>query len=114
MWVAEFKVWHEGSLLLEETKRLEVSVQVVYLNPHLKRGKLGLNRCFVVNGPDAKKYIALLKNDKRLHVKRIDGNQVFYEVKPRASYHTVVISPDLFLVRPIVLEKGWEHWTIAS
>ncbi len=114
MWVAEFRVWHEGSPLLEETKRLDVSVHVIYLNPHLKRGKLGLNRCFVVNGPDAGKYIALLKNDKRLHIKRIEGNQVFYEVNPKASYHSVVISPDLFLVRPIVLEKGWEHWTIAS
>ncbi len=114
MWVAEFKVWHEGSPLLDETKRLDVKVQVIYLNPHLKRGKLGLNRCLVVNGPDAKKYISLLKNDKRLHVKLVDGNQVFYEVKPRASYHTAVISPDLFLVRPIVLEKGWEHWTLAS
>lgn len=114
MWVAEFRVWHEGSYALEQTKRFNVKVYIMHLNPHLKHGKLAVNRAIVVTGPDADKYIAVLKNEKRLRIKHVEGNQIFYEINPRASYHTAIISPDLFIVRPISIERGQELWVIAS
>ncbi len=114
MWVAEFRVWHAGSYTLEQTAELDVKIYIVYLNPHLKHGKLGLNRAMVVTGRDADKCLKMLRQEKRLKIKRIEGNQVFYEINPSASYHTAVISPELFLVRPILMQGGFEYWTLAS
>lgn len=118
MWVAEFRVWHESSHVLQLTKELDVTVLSVYLSLYKKGGRNFINKVFSVNGPDADEYIRRMNGGHhRYEIHHVEDHYVFFSIPldpDSISYHALVLDDQTFFVRPFVLQGGFEYWTVAS
>ncbi len=116
MWVAELKLWHEGSEILEITKKFDVTAYSIYLNVYTKNRKSYISKVMAIHGKDAKKAIAaLLAEMKRYIITKVEGNYVFFSIPVGAlSYHTSFLDENVFFVKPFVIKGGHEYWTVAS
>ncbi len=114
MWVAEFRVWHKGSVAIELTKKYDVVTHNFYLNAFKQNGKPWVNKLIVVNGPDADKFVAEFHKDKRIHVQKIEGRQIFYAVPALEAFHTLCLDKSVFFFRPQMMKGGVLIWHIAS
>ncbi len=115
MWIAEFKVWHQGSQAIELTKKYDATVRIYLLNVFAQR-QLGVSKVMTVVGSEWRQYIRdLVRLEKRIHFSRVEGNQVFYSyLQPRQNYASVSLEKDVFFLKPITISKGFEYWTLAS
>lgn len=114
MWVAEFRVWHKGSVAIGLTKKYDVVTHNFYLNAFKQNGKPWVNKLIVVNGPDADKFVEEFHRDKRIHVQRIEGRQIFYSVTALEAFHTLCLDKSVFFFRPQIMKGGVLIWHIAS
>lgn len=114
MWVAEFRVWHKGSVAIELTKKYDVTVYNFYLNTFEEKGKPWVNKVIFATGPDAGKYVADLHKDKRIRVHRIEGNQVFYAVPALEAFHSIALDKSTFFFKPQIMKSGELVWHIGA
>ncbi len=114
MWIAEFKVWHSGSRLLEESRGMDAFCTSVYLNMISRGGKDYVTKVLVAGGRQAVKMVGAIKRDPRLRITHVEGNQVFYENTSKSLFHAHVFNSKVFFVKPFVMKRGFEYWTIAS
>ncbi|MBI5036089.1 helix-turn-helix domain-containing protein [Candidatus Micrarchaeota archaeon] len=114
MWVARLKVWHANSYVVEKSKKLEGGYLNYYLNSFEKDGKTYLSRVAMFFGKDADKFIDVIRSDPRLTVDEIDGRQVFFTMPVTNVFHTLIMKRGVFFVKPVIAEKGVEHWTVGA
>lgn len=114
MWVAEFRVWHANSGILEASKSLNASCASVYLNLTHRKGKDFVTKVLVASGPDAPRMVEAIRHEKRLRVLHVEGNQVFYENTHHNLFHAHVFNSRVFFVKPFAIRGGFEYWTVAS
>ncbi len=116
VWVAEFKVWHENSLVLELIKRFGVRVTAYYLNTWRRpAGGLGVTKVFLVKGAKRSGFIDALRKEGKVNVKHVCGDEVFYSIDNASdSYHSLLFDANVFMTKPIVMEGGFEYWSVAS
>lgn len=116
MWVAEIKLWHEGSEILEITKKYDVAAHSIYLNVYTKNGKTYISKVMSIHGKDAQKAIEeLARQMKRYKIVRVQGHYVFFTIPVGAlSYHTSFLNENVFFVKPFCIQSGHEYWTVAS
>lgn len=114
MWIAEFKVWHANSVVLEATKRLQAECASVYLNLVHRNGKDFVTKVLVASGRDVVQLVEAIKREKRFRVTHVEGNQVFYENTAAGLFHSQVFNTNVFFVKPFVMKNGFEYWTVAS
>jgi len=116
MWVAEYKVWHEGSAGIELTKKYDVTVRIYLLNVFYEK-RLGVAKVIAVTGKDWRKYINewVKLEGHRMHFTRVEGNQLFYAYpQPEKNYASIALSRDVFFLKPIIIKGGFEYWTLAG
>jgi predicted DNA binding protein len=116
MWVAEFKVWHEESVTLELVKKFGVRVTAYYLNTWKRaRGGLGVTKVLLVKGARRREFIDEFVKEIAFDVKHVCGDEVFYAIdNPGDSYHSLLFDENVFMTRPILIEGGYEYWSVAS
>ncbi|MEK6958855.1 MAG: hypothetical protein AABW59_02300, partial [archaeon] len=114
MWIGEFKVWHKGSLFIDLWKKYDVHAYSVYLNNFEEDGEPHVMREAVVWGGDAKKVIKFIKGWPTAKVIYSEKNRIIFSVKALRSFHTTVLSGQVFLVKPVLEEYGWQWWTVGS
>lgn len=114
MWIGEFKARHENSVLLELTKGVDGRIASYYLNAFTERGKNYVFRVALCSGRDKEKLKESISKDPRTRILGIEGDQVFFAVEAKSMFHQLVLDHRVFMAKPIVLEKGWEYWTVAS
>jgi len=114
MWVAEFKMWHAGSAVLEASKRLDAACSTYYLNLVHRKGKDFVSKVFVAGGRQKKEMLEAIKSDSRLSMTHEEGDQVFYEVQSKNLFHAHVFNSEVFFVKPALIKDGYEFWTVAS
>lgn len=114
MWIAEFKVWHAGSTVLEATEKLDAACASVYLNLLHRSGKDYVTKVMVASGRDEKKLVKAITSDKRYRITYVEGSQVFYENTAAGLFHSHVFNSRVFFVKPFVMKDGFEYWTVAS
>ncbi|MBI5225692.1 helix-turn-helix domain-containing protein [Candidatus Micrarchaeota archaeon] len=116
MWVAELKLWHEGSEILEITKKYDVTAYSVYLNVFTRKGHSHISKVMAIHGKDAKNAITeLVRVMKRYRIVRVQGNYIFFTIPiGTLSYHTSFLDENVFFVKPFRIEGGYEYWTVAS
>ncbi len=114
MWIAEFKVWHAGSTVLEASRGLDAACASVYLNLVHHKGRDFVEKVMVISGRDEKKLVAAVLADKRLRINHVEGNQVFYENTSAGLFHSHIFNSKVFFVKPFVIKGGFEYWTVAS
>jgi predicted DNA binding protein len=114
MWIATFKVWHEGSAVLEASRDIDAKLYSYYLNLTVRGGKQFVTKVMVATGREADKAVAATVADKRLRILRVEGNQVFYENTAKHTYHAHIFGSNTFFIKPQFIERGFEYWTVAS
>lgn len=114
MWVAEFKVWHEGSPLLPLSEKLDVHAFSQYLNTFEENGKPKLMRLAVFWGKDKEKAIQTLTNYPHAEVVFREGDQLFFTQNATRSFHAAVSDKNVFFVGPVLEEKGFQWWKVGS
>ncbi|MEK6924185.1 MAG: helix-turn-helix domain-containing protein [Candidatus Micrarchaeota archaeon] len=114
MWVAELKVWHEGSAHLELSKRYDVEVYAHYLNAFTRGKNVFLSRVLYVTGRDAREFINQLGKEKRIAIEGVSGNQVFYTIKVQSQYHSLLCGNRVFFLKPNRVRKGFEYWIVGA
>jgi predicted DNA binding protein len=119
MWVAEFKVWHEDSVALELVKRFGVRVTAYYLNTWQRKksagGGLGVTKVLLVKGARRREFIDEFIKRIGFDVKFVCGDELFYAIDdPSDSYHSLLFDSSVFMTRPILIEGGFEYWSVAS
>ncbi|MBI5229107.1 helix-turn-helix domain-containing protein [Candidatus Micrarchaeota archaeon] len=114
MWVAEFKVWHKGSVAMELSRKYNATLSSFTLNSFEKNRESYINRVGVVQGPDAAKLIMVLGKEPRIDVTKVIGNQVFYSLKINLAFHSVFFDSNLIFIKPVRIMRGFEYWTVAS
>jgi len=114
MWVAEFKVWHEGSPLLPLSERLDVHAYSTYLNSFKERGKAKVMRLAVFWGKDKEKAIQAMYAHPGTEVISREGDQLVFSQKAIRSFHTIVSDKTAFFLGPILEEKGFQWWKVGS
>ncbi len=116
MWVAELKLWHVGSEILEITKKYDVTAYSVYLNVFTRKGRSHISKVLAIHGKDAKNAIAeLVRVMKRYRIHRVQGHYIFFTIPIGAvSYHTSFLDENVFFVKPFRIVGGYEYWTVAS
>ncbi len=114
MWVAEFRVWHKGSVATELTKKYDVVAHNIYLNTFEENGEPWVNKAVFASGPDAEKYLQEFHKDKRLRVHKIEGHQIFYSVPALEAFHSLALDKSVFFFRPQTMQNGKLTWYVAS
>ncbi len=114
MWVAEFRVWHKGSVAIELTKKYEAVVHNFYLNTFEQNGKPWVNKLIFVSGKEAEKYLEEIHKDKRLKIQSVEGNQIFYSVPALEAFHSLALDKSVFFFKPQIMKKGELIWFVAS
>lgn len=114
MWVAEFKLKREKSVLIAATARFNVTIASYYLNVYNHKGKAFVNKVTLVQGPDKAQYIKLLVSHMAEKVRTVEGNQVFYQHEGMDAFNAQVMNSEVIFVKPIIGKGGFEYWTIAS
>ncbi len=115
MWVCEYRVWHEKSPIIELTRKYDAVVRIYLLNVFFEK-KLGIAKVLSVTGREWHEYVnELCKLEKRVHISRVEGNQIFYSyLQPESNYTSVALERDVFFLRPLTVKNGFEYWTLAS
>ncbi len=114
MWVAEFKVWHQGSALLELTRLYDASISIYYLNSYEEDGREYMFKVCMVYGKEKEKLLRLAKNDERMQIIKVENDQIFYRVPSNYSFHHLLLDKTVFFLKPIYAKGGWEYWTLAA
>ncbi len=116
MWVAELRLWHAGSEILDVTERFDVTASSFYLNAYQKNGKTHVSKVMTIRGRQSAEAIAeLLRTMRRYPIHRVEGNCVFFTIPPGVlSYHTAYLDENVFFVKPFVLKGGREYWTVGA
>lgn len=116
MWVAELRLWHAGSEILDVTERFDVTAHSVYLNAYEKRGRQFVSKVLAFHGKDAKAAMAeLVCTMRRYAIHRVEGNCVFFTIPAGAlSYHTAFLDENVFFIKPFFLKEGREYWTVGA
>lgn len=113
MWTAKLRIYHEKDWIAPKTKKFNVSAVGIPLNSYDKEGKHYHNTAVFIKGDDKDKFIKSIRKDKRVKELSIRGNQLFVLLEGR-DYSANYFDPSLFLVKPVIIEKGFEYWEIAS
>ncbi|MBI5635570.1 hypothetical protein HY993_01255, partial [Candidatus Micrarchaeota archaeon] len=108
------KVWHANSYVTEKTKGLKGGYAGHYLNTYNVGNKTFLSRVAFIYGPQADKMIDSFRNEPRITVEEVEGNQLFFTMPANKTFHTLVMSPGVYFLKPIVVEDGLEYWTVGS
>lgn len=114
MWIAIFKVMHEGSVATELTAKFDVKAYGFYVGNFKQGNELYSSKVLLVTGPDAPKYIASFHLDKRVKEYGVEGNQIFYFTKAMTPFHTQLADKSVYFVKPALFTQGAEFWTVAS
>jgi predicted DNA binding protein len=114
MWVAEFKVWHEGSPLLPISEKLDIHMFSQYLNNFEEKGVPKIMRVAIFWGKDKEKAISELAHHPRAEIVYREGDQVFFSQNALGSFHTMVSDKNVFFLGPITEEKGFQWWKVGS
>ncbi len=117
MWIAEFKVWHTGSAAREATKIFDALIETHYLNVFTQRGKEYVSGVMVYYGKqaqDAMTYVIDGLHKQGATNLKAEGNQMFYTVPSVRQFHSRVMNPHVFFIRPQVIRHGFGYWTVAA
>ena len=117
MWIAEFKVWHTGSAAREATKKFDAIIETHYLNVFTQRKKELVSGVMVFYGRQANEAMDSVNDGlHRQHATNLktEGNQLFYTVPTIGQFHSKVLNPQVFFVRPQVIRGGYGYWTVAA
>lgn len=114
MWVAEFKVWHQGSPLLPISEKLDVHLFSQYLNTFEENGVAKIMRLAVFWGKDKEKAVEELRASPRAEIIYREGDQLFFTQSATGSFHTTVSDKHVFFLGPILEEKGFQWWKVGS
>lgn len=120
MWIAKFKLRHEGDLFTERTKKFNIEFYAYPLTHYSKNKK----KYFLVNGfiegENKNKFIEDLKKDVRIKKLEEKNNYVtllihYAEKEIKEADMETYYNPSIIHVEPVLCSKdGWEHWTIGS
>ncbi len=114
MWVADIRIWHKDSMVIEKSKGLDVWYACYYLNSYEKGGVPYVARVILVFGKDAQKYIEALEADKRFRYMDVVGNRVYLISPVMSNFHALVMDKSVFFVKPTVVKAGFEYWQVGS
>lgn len=117
MWVAEFKVWHEGSEASEVTARFDAEFESHYLNAFVEKGQEYVTKVILAKGRQAKEAMgAFMAEVKKRGIRTvaIEGNQIIFIAKAVVQFHSTVLGSNTFFVGPQLVKKGFVHWRVAS
>ena len=114
VWIAEFKVWHAGSVILELTRKYDATAVGYYLGLFQERGRASFIRGTVIYGPEAEKVKSKLHTDPRVRVLGEEAGQAFYSAAVKEAFHAAVFDRSVFFTKPIFVTKGSEYWTVAA
>ncbi|MBI5036236.1 helix-turn-helix domain-containing protein [Candidatus Micrarchaeota archaeon] len=117
MWVAELKVWHEGSETCEVSEKFDVTIETHYLNVFTQHGKDYVTKVMVVRGEKAEAAKrAIIEEVRRRGIVSIadEGDQLFFIVPACEQFHTSVLGSNTFFVRAQLIKDGHLFWIVAS
>ena len=122
MWIAKFKLKHEGDIFTERTRKFHVEFYAYPITHYLKGGRfLFLVIGFLEGKEDNKKKFFLdIKKDKR--IEEIEQKEDYISILIHYPNNEIVKSdmktfydPSITHVEPILNSiDGYEHWTVAS
>jgi len=114
MWVAEFKVWHKNSHLLEECVDLDASAAAWHLNAFSKGGKLYVMRALYFFGPDKEEFKRRVRNKTTVTIVAEENDQWVYYHPANISFHYAVLDKSVFFLTAPVAHGGLYTWKVGS
>lgn len=114
MWLAKFKIWHKGSILLELHEKYEFSAVSQYLNNFKQKNKSMLMRSVVIWGKDSNKALEVMLNSPKINIVIHEKNQLVFFQTATHSFHNIVTNRKVFLTEPILEENGFQWWSVGS
>jgi hypothetical protein len=114
MWIGEFKLQRERSVLIKSTANYDVAIASYYLNVFKHDGKAYVNKVSLISGPDKKEYMKLALKAMGGKVRTVEGNQIFYQHEGIDAFNAQVMNSEVIFTKPIIGKGGFEYWTIAS
>ena len=114
MWVAEFKVWHEGSVFLGLSKKLGVTCFISTTSVYERKGRTFVSRTVTATGANAREFLNGIAGEERIELRHLEGNTAYIVIESKASHYNNALNPDVVTVKPVKAEAGFEYWTLAS
>jgi predicted DNA binding protein len=114
MWTARLQIRHDD-WLLEKTVKFNISATGIPLNSYKKDGKQYHTGMVFLRGEQKNKdrCIESLKKDSRIKKMKAMGNQVFVLIEGD-DHITPYMPKELFFLKPVSFEKGYEYWEVGS
>jgi predicted DNA binding protein len=115
MWVAQFKIRHEGCWIIPRTLKYDIEEYGYTLNTYEEKGITYHTNISWIRGSEQekRKFYRSLRNDPQIVKYRIKGNQLFTLVRlDTAVAH--IFDSSLFFVRPVRTYRGFEYWELGS
>jgi predicted DNA binding protein len=115
MWVGKFKIKHKEDWVSPKTEQYNVSVIGFPLNSFIKNKRNFHTSIIFLRGEekDKKAFISSLKKEPEVKKLKIKGNQIIALLEGK-KYTANFFNPELFFIKPVLIEKGLEYWEIAS
>ena len=114
MWVADFRVWHKGSLFIALWDKYKLHAYSRYLNTYEERGVPKIMREAVFWGENSNKAVDFIRLWPSSKIIYSEKNRVIFSTNAIKSFHSTVLSSEVFLMNPILEEYGWQFWTLGS
>lgn len=114
MWIAEFKVWHEGSPLLPFSKKMDIHLMGSYLNTYHENGIMKVMRIARFWGKEKEKAIRGMLEIPSTQLVAREGDQMVFCQTASTPFHSLVMDRNVFFVAPIIEEYGFQWWKVGS
>jgi predicted DNA binding protein len=114
MWVANFKVWHKGSLFIALWEKYKLHAYSRYLNTYKENKVPKIMREAVFWGENSSKAVDFIRLWPSSKIIYSEKNRVIFSTNAIKSFHSTVLSSEVFLMNPILEEYGWQLWTLGS
>lgn len=119
MWVLKFKGIHPGCVLSPKVVESNIILHFLPLGFFRAKNKVYFSASHFLEGNDKnkRKFVRLMKKDKKVKKIEIVGNLIFTLIKEpvKEGYYGPFYNPAIFCVKPIIIKPdGYEYWEIAS
>ncbi|MBU1129532.1 MAG: helix-turn-helix domain-containing protein [Nanoarchaeota archaeon] len=119
MWVLKFKGVHPECVLSLKVVKSNVILHFLPLGFFKIKNNIYFSASSFLEGidKDKKKFIRLMKEDKKVVKIEIVGNLIFTLIKEstRKGFYDSFYNPAIFCIKPVILKPdGYEYWEIAS
>jgi predicted DNA binding protein len=116
MWNLTFKVLNKDSIYTLASKECSIKDFMYPLDHYIKHNKVFILSMHILEGnkQECAKFVRMIKANKKVKKCEKNENQLLVLIAEEESFYKELFSAELYHLSPVLIESGFERWSICS